>query len=137
MIKREDLVAAAAVGLLQYRQIDPLLVFLLQRDVRTRRQALLAQSPARRGGFNTWLSYLLGLVAIVTTAMFAVLFTSRAVQSLGIGTLFFFIALYGLSAFGLVSWFNRRGFCKRARVLAAVTIASVPLAVFALQQIAG
>ena len=136
MIKREDLVAAAAVGLLQYRQIDPLLVFLLQRDVRTKRLALLAQTPVR-GGVNSWLSCLAGLLGIVTVTLFAVLVSSRDAQSFGIGGLFFFTGLYGVSTFGVVSWFNRRGFCRRIRVLAAITIASLPLAMFALQRVAG
>jgi len=137
MIKREDLVAAAALDLLQYRQIDPLLVFLLQRDVRAKRQDLAAQTPVPRSGLNAWLSCLAGLLAIVTITLFALLFSSRTAQSYGAGALFFVTVLYGLGAFGIVSWFNRRGFRKRLRVLAALTITSLPLAVFALQRVAG
>lgn len=137
MIKREDLVAAAAVGLLQYRQIDPLLVFLLQRDVRIKRQALLAQTSVWHGGVNSWLSCLAGLLGIVTVTLFAVLFSSRDAQSFGVGGLFLGTALYGASTFGVVSWFNRRGVCRRIRVLAAITITSLPLAMFALQKVAG
>ena len=99
MIKREDLVAAAAVGLLQYRQIDPLLVFLLQRDVRIKRQALLAQTSVWQGGVNSWLSCLAGLLGIVTVTLFAVLFSSRDAQSFGVGGLFLGTALYGASTF--------------------------------------
>ena len=137
MIKREDLVAAAAVGLLQYRQIDPLLVFLLQRDVRIKRQALLAQTSVWQGGVNSWLSCLAGLLGIVTVTLFAVLFSSRDAQSFGVGGLFLGTALYGASTFSVVSWFNRRGVCRRIRVLAAITITSLPLAIFALQKVAG
>lgn len=137
MIKREDLVAAAAVGLLQYRQIDPLLVFLLQRDVRTRRQALVTQTPVWRRGVNAWLSCLAGLLGVVTVTLFAVLFSSRDAQSFGVAGLFLFTTLYGVSTFGVVSWFNRRGFCRRIRLLAAIMITSLPLAVFALQKVAG
>ena len=137
MIKREDLVAAAAVGLLQYRQIDPLLVFLLQQDVRIKRQALLAQTPVWRGGVNSWLSCLAGLLGIVTVTLFAVLFSSRDAQSFGVVGLFLCTALYGFSTFGVVSWFNKRGVCRRIRVLAAITITSLPLAMFALQKVAG
>jgi hypothetical protein len=137
MIKREDLVAAAAVGLLQYRQIDPLLVFLLQRDVRIKRQALLTRTPVWRGGVNSWLFCLAGLLGIVTVTLFAVLFSSRDAQSFGVGGLFFCTALYGVSTFGVVSWFNRRGVCRRIRVLAAITITSLPLAMFALQKVVG
>jgi hypothetical protein len=137
MIKREDLVAAAALDLLQYRQIDPLLVFLLQRDVCAKRKDLLAETPARCGGLNAWLACLAALLAIVTVTLFAVLFSSRTAQTYGATALFFVTVLYGLTTFGIVSWFNRRGFRKRMRVLAALTITSLPLAVFALQRVGG
>lgn len=137
-IRREDLVAAAAVGVLQYRQIDPLLVFLLQRDVRAKRMALVQQSRLRRPGpLHALLSYLVAVLAIVTASMFALLFMTRAVQSGGIGALFFFTALYLAGALALAAWFKRRGYCGRVRLLVAALMASVPLAVFALQQVAG
>lgn len=69
-IRREDLAAAAAVGLLHYTQIDPLLVYLLQRDVRAKREAMLAQL-SRRSQFNLWLSYAAGLLALIVAALFA------------------------------------------------------------------
>ena len=135
-IRRDDLVAAAAVGLLQYRQIDPLLVFLLQRDVRAKRQALMEQANAGgHSGLYTLLSYAVALLAIVTATLFAVLFTTRAVQAMGNGAFLFFIALYLLGALGLAAWFRRRGSCVRVRVLTAIAMASVPLAVVALQQV--
>jgi hypothetical protein len=135
-IQRDDLVAAAAVGLLQYRQVDPLLIFLLQRDVRERRAALLAgvrPRPVRAGGTYV-LSYLAGTLAIVTAALFALVFTSRAVESVGVGALFFFTLLYAVAALGLASWFKRRGLGAPGRILATLALALVPLAVFALQQ---
>lgn len=134
MIQRDDLVAAAAVGLLQYRQIDPLLIFLLQRDVREQRAALLARPRA------TWasrahllLSYMAGALAIVTAALFA----AHAAESPGIGAFIIFISLYATGALGLASWFKRRGLAVPMRILATLAIALaplVPLAVFALQQ---
>jgi hypothetical protein len=135
-IQRDDLVAAAAVGLLQYRQIDPLLIFLLQRDVRTQREAMLAQTrSARIKRTYAFLSYLVGVLAIITAALFAVLFTTRAVGSLSMDTLIFFTALYSLCAVVLSSWFKRRGFGMAMRLLTAVVVALVPVAVFALQQV--
>ncbi len=137
-IRRDDLMAAAAVGLLHYRQIDPLLVFLLQRDVLAKRTALAAQAgAAKHGGLYALLSWLLVFVALVTAALFAVLFTTRAVQAIGVGALFFFTLLYGLGALGLAALFKRRGYCGRVRLLLALVMASVPLAVFALQQVTG
>jgi hypothetical protein len=135
-IQRDDLVAAAAVGLLQYTQIDPLLIFLLQRDVRTQREAMLAQTrSARIKRTYAFLSYLVGVLAIITAALFAVLFTTRAVGSLSMDTLIFFTALYSLCAVVLSSWFKRRGFGMAMRLLTAVVVALVPVAVFALQQV--
>jgi hypothetical protein len=134
-IRRDDLVAAAALDLLQYRQIDPLLVFLLQRDVRAKRQALLVQ--ARPSRLQVILSYAAVLLAVLTGALFAVLFTTRAVQSMGVGALFFFTLLYAIGALGLAFWFKRIGYCGRVRMLSAVIMTSVPLAVFALQHATG
>jgi hypothetical protein len=136
MIQRDDLVAAAAVGILQYRQIDPLLIFLLQRDVRTQREAMLAQTrSARVRRMYAFLTYVVGVLAIVTTAMFGVLLTTRAVGSLGTEALVFFTVLYSLCALGLTSWFKRRGFGMAIRLLTAFVVAVVPVAVFALQQV--
>jgi hypothetical protein len=135
-IQRDDLVAAAAVGLLQYRQIDPLLIFLLQRDVRTQREAMLAQTrSARIKRTYALLSYLVGMLAIVTAALFAVLFTTRAVGPLSMDALIFFTVLYSLCAVVLSSWFKRRGFGMAIRLLTAVVVALLPVAVFALQQV--
>ena len=134
MIQRDDLVAAATVGLLQYRQIDPLLIFLLQRDVQARRAALFEQPQAAQGnGVHLLLACLAGTLAIVTAALFA----AHAVQSPGIGVLIIFISLYATSALGLASWFKRRGVAVPMRILATVAMALaplVPLAVLALQQ---
>lgn len=135
-IRRDDLVAAAAVGLLQYRQIDPLLVFLLQRDVVARRQAMLEQSRRRpQDRLNTLLSYVVAVLAIVTAALFAVLFTTRAVQTVGVGAFAFISALYLLAALGVTAWFRKHGYWGRIRVLAAVVVAAAPLAVVALQKV--
>lgn len=137
-IRRDDLVAAASLGLLQYRQIDPLLVFLLQRDVRGKRLALIAQAQlAQRSRFYVFLSNLAALLAVVTASMFAVLLTTRSEHSMGVSTLVLYSLLYACGALGVAFWFKRRGYCARIRVLSALIMTSVPLAVFALQQVAG
>lgn len=136
-IRRDDLVAAAAVGLLQYRQIDPLLVFLLQRDVVAKRQAMLEEARRRpQDRINALLSYVVALLAVVTAALFAVLFTTRAVQSIGIGALAFLSALYLLVALGVTAWLRRRGYAGKLRVFAAVVVAVAPLAFVAIQRVA-
>ncbi|HJV86291.1 MAG TPA: hypothetical protein VJ698_12530 [Noviherbaspirillum sp.] len=136
-IRRDDLVAAAAVGLLQYRQIDPLLVFLLQRDVRLKRMALIEQAQARqRSGFHAFLSHVAALLAVITASLFGVLFTTRSVHTMGFSAVVLFTLLYGFSTLALAFWFKQRGYCARVRVLSALIMTSVPLAVFALQQVA-
>jgi hypothetical protein len=135
-IRRDDLVAAAAAGLLQYRQVDPLLVFLLQRDITAKRQAMLAQArPRRYQGLFTVLSFLLAVLAVVTAVMFGVLFSSRAALAMGSGAWAALVLLYLGAALALVAWFRRRGYGGRIRLLFAVVMASVPLAVVALQQV--
>jgi hypothetical protein len=134
-IQRDDLVAAAAVGLLQYGQVDPLLIFLLQRDVRTQREAMLAATRrARLKRTYAFLSYVVGALALVTAAMFTLLFTTRPVETLGIDILVFFTLLYSVCALGVTSWFRRHGFGIAIRVLTAFVVALVPVAVFALQR---
>jgi hypothetical protein len=139
-IRREDLVAAAAVGLLQYRQVEPLLVFLLQRDVRAQREAMLARRRRQRpfvNGINIALSRVVGFLALVTATLFAVLFSSRAVQAMGSGALLLLGSVYAAGSLGIAAWLRRRGFCARVRVMVALAIASVPLAVIALQHVSG
>jgi len=136
-IRRDDLVAAAAAGLLQYRQVDPLLVFLLQRDITAKRQAMLTQArPRPYQGLFAVLSFLLAVLAVVTAVMFGVLFSSRAAQAMGSGTWAILVFLYLAGALAIVAWFRKRGYGSRIRFLFAVVMASVPLAVVALQQVA-
>lgn len=69
-IRREDLTAAAAAGLLPYRQIDPLLIFLLQRDIVAKRQVLLAQPhPRPSRGVPFLLAVALALAALALTVL--------------------------------------------------------------------
>lgn len=132
-IQREDLVAAAAVGLLQYRQIDPLLIFLLQRNVRSQREAMLALSPPGKSRrlHTSVVSFVLLAAALST----AVLFTGVAVQSQGIGALFFFTLFHALAAVAIAAWFKQRGFGVPMRWLTGLSVALAPLAVFSLQQV--
>ncbi|OWW22355.1 hypothetical protein [Noviherbaspirillum denitrificans] len=137
-IRRDDLVAAAAAGLLQYRQVDPLLVFLLQRDITAQRQAMLAQQarPRQVQGVHALLSFILGVLAVITAAMFTVLFSSRAAHAFGSGAYVLFALAYIAAGMSIAAWFRRRGYGRRLRLLFAVVLATVPLAVVALQQVA-
>lgn len=135
-IRRDDLVAAAAAGLLQYRQVDPLLVFLLQRDITAKRQAMLAQAGRRpyQGLFGA-LSFLVAVLAVVTAVMFSVLISSRSVNAMDGAAYVLFALLYLGGGLGIVAWFRRRGYCGRIRLLLVLVMASVPLAMVALQQV--
>jgi len=136
-IRRDDLVAAAAAGLLQYRQIDPLLVFLLQRDITAKRQAMLDQvRPRQYHGLYGVLSFLVAVLAVATAVMFSVLFSSRAASNLSSAAYVFFALMYLGAGLVIAAWFRRRGYCGRIRLLFAVVMASVPLAVVALQEVA-
>ncbi|WP_019140257.1 hypothetical protein [Noviherbaspirillum massiliense] len=134
-IKREDLVDAAGAGLLQYRQIDPLLIFLLQRDVAARRRALHEQvpaEPAEKG--QVLLSLLGGMLGIAAAALFALLVTVPAVRMFGLGSLLTLTLLYAFCAFRLTAWFRERGTGLSIRILSGSGIALMPLAIFALEQ---
>jgi hypothetical protein len=136
-IRRDDLVAAASAGLLQYRQIDPLLVFLLQRDVVAKRQAMLEQTRKnRQSAVNRLLSYIVGLLAMVTAMLFGLLLVTRAAPAIGSGAFAFLSALYLLAVLGVTTWFRKHGLGGRIRLLAAVILTATPLAVFALRQVA-
>lgn len=137
-IRREDLVAAAAVEILNSRQVEPLLVFLLQREVRATREAMLAQQrPERFGRINVWLSCVAGALALLTAVLFAVVFSESAIQTMSGGTLLLYAALYGGGAVVLIEWLRRRGLRARIRVLTVLAMASAPLAVVALHHVAG
>lgn len=103
-VKREDLQAAAAVGVVQYTQVDPLLIFLLQRDMNHQREAMLKEKrPARMSGVHVAF-YMLTLLFIgVATAMIA-LYTKLAVDALGAVGILWFIGLYAF-----LRWWRRPG----------------------------
>lgn len=133
-IRRDDLAAAAALGLLQYRQIDPLLVFLLQRDVHARRQAMLREREMRRSGVLVWLTFAAGLLAACTGALFALLLGSRGAQ-IGSGAVLLLLIAYAGSALSAAALARARGYGRRIRVVSAALMASIPIAVFVLQRV--
>lgn len=124
ILKRGDLEAAAAAGVLQRDQVDPLLRFLNQRAGKA--------GTARFSGTHV-LYYLGGLLAIGAAS----LFTTLAVEALGMGALFGLSVLYALFAIGAAIWFEKKGLGVPAGIFATLAIALVPLAVFALQHLLG
>lgn len=123
-LKRSDLEAAAAAGVLQGDQIDVLLAFLNQRDSKS--------GKAKFSGTHI-LYYLGGLLAIGA----ATLFTTLAIESLGMGALLGLSVLYAISAVGAAIWFEKKGLGVPAGIFATLAIALVPLAIFALQHVLG
>jgi hypothetical protein len=134
-IRREDLAAAAALGLLQYRQVDPLLVFLLQRDVHARRLALLREREQRHGGILTFMSYVAGGLATVALALFALLLSTRSAE-LGPGVAALLLLASGGCALVVATLARARGYGRGMRLAGAALIGSVPLLVFALNSVA-
>jgi hypothetical protein len=133
-IQREDLVAAASAGILQYKQIDPLLIYFLQRDVCTHREAMLEQKTSAhvRGRVLRFLAYLVIALGLITASLFAVMFGMRmdGMAKANAGTL---IAVTALCALGIALWFTRKQFGVVFRMLVGFLIALVPVGVLALQ----
>lgn len=126
-VKREDLQAAADAGVLNPVEIDGLFAFLSQR---------YAQSPqraaARFSGTHV-LYYLGGMLAIGAAS----LFTTLAVEAMGMGALLVLSVLYALAAIGIATQLEKLGFGIPAGIFATLAIVLVPLAVFALQHVLG
>lgn len=133
-ISREDLLAAAGAGLLQYRQIEPLLVFLLQHDLLQTREAMLDKQQPKKS-MTVWLTYAVAALAFVTACLFTTLVFSRGLQSLASGSLAAAMACYLVAIVGMVAWVRRRGYDMRVRVLALLGMASLPLAMLTLHQV--
>lgn len=123
-VKRSELEAAARAGVLQQNQIDALLHFLQQQDDKTGR--------ARFSG--THILYYLGSMLAIGAVT---LFTTLAVESLGMMVLFVLSVLYALLAVGVAAWFEKRELGIPAGNFATLAIALTPLAVFALQKVLG
>jgi hypothetical protein len=122
MVTRKDLEAAVKAGVLDPAELDGLFGFLTQHS---------AQSP-RFSGTHV-LYYLGGMLAIGAAS----LFTTIAVEALGMGALLALSLLYALAAVGMASWLEKRGFGVPTGIFATLAIALTPLAVYALQHVLG
>ena len=134
-VKREDLLAAAAAGVLQYTQVDPLLIFLLQRDVNLQRAAMLREKSVARMSGKHVLGYMAAILGIGIATSLIAYYTKLAFDALGVGGLLWFIALYALFTVAMATWFERRQIGVSARIFSTSVIALLPLAVFASHQI--
>lgn len=134
-IKREDLEAAANAGVLPYKQVDPMLIFLLQRDVQQQRTEMLHEKTVGRIRPLHVLLYLAAILAIGVATWLAALYTKLAFDALGAGGLLWFIAVYALFTVVLATWFERRRVGVAVRIFTTSAVALVPLVAFAAQQL--
>ena len=126
-IKREMLEEAASAGMLKYSQIDNLLVFLVQQELKKNRETSVVRSASAR-------QYsLAGALAMVAAAVFAV----QAIGALGIGALLWFAVLYGLCAVGVAQWSAQSGLRFPAALFSMIAIGLAGTAVFAMQSMQG
>lgn len=126
-VKREDLEAAVAAGVLNPLELDPLHDFLTARSARLPRN-----NEVRFSGTHV-LYYLGGMLAIGAAS----LFTTIAVEALGMGALLVLSVLYALFAVWLAAKLEAKGFGVPAGIFATLAVALTPLAVFALQHVLG
>ncbi|RJG06851.1 DUF2157 domain-containing protein [Noviherbaspirillum cavernae] len=133
-VRREDLEAAVKAGVLDPVAIDALFAFLVQRDTQSphNRARNGARNGTRFNGTNV-LYYLGGMLAIGA----ATLFTTIAVDALGMGALLGLSVAYALAAIGVAAWLEKRSHGVPAGIFATLAIALVPLAVYALQHVLG
>jgi hypothetical protein len=126
-IKREMLEEAASAGMLKYSQIDNLLVFLVQQELKKNRESSVMRTASAR-------QYsLFGMLALIAAAVFAV----EAVSALGVGALMWFAVLYGLCAVGVAHWCAQRDLRFPAALFSVIAIVLAGAAVFALQAMQG
>jgi len=131
-VKREDLVAAAHAGVLQYSEVDSLLVFLTMRDVTTRKQGDRRARPGRK---RAWLMYYFaGILAIALATGLGMMFVSPGVATLGVFTALWFTVLYAVVAMGSAAWLGIRAGGVIRGMFSVFLVALMPLAIIAAQQ---
>ncbi|MES2536031.1 MAG: hypothetical protein V4632_09190 [Pseudomonadota bacterium] len=130
-VKREDLAAAAAEGVLQYTQIEPVLIFLLRRDVQMHRTSAFREQKGARFSGRRALCSMAAILAIGLAMALVAFHTRLASDVLGISGLVWFITLYGLFAVAMAASFERWRFGSAARIVCTAVIALAPLAILA------
>ncbi len=136
-VKREDLLAAATAGILHYGEIDPLLIFLAQREATIRKSAAPNEPPLIGWKSFHWIAYLGGVLAISLVTLVGMSFSMRGAVSLGLMAVLWFSLVYALCAIGATAWFNLRPGSVPIGLFAVLVIALMPVGVFALQRVMG
>jgi hypothetical protein len=134
-IRRQDLVAASSLGLLQPNQIGPLYLFLLQRDVHAKRIALVAEArTSQRSALWRLLTHVAAWIGVLTTVLFATLLLTS--NPAGNGVLLAFSLLYTFCVCWAAIRFRKRPVAGRGRTLPVLALMAVPLAMLMVGKVA-
>jgi hypothetical protein len=131
IVKREDLMAAANAGVLHYKEVDSLLIFLAQREMTAKKVDEEQQLHRTRRAW--FMYYLAGMLAIGMATLCGVVFVSPNVISLGAFAALWFTVIYGLSAMGAAAWMGIRGGVLRG-IFSVFLIALIPVAIVAAKE---
>lgn len=131
-VKREDLLAAAALGVVQYKQVDPILIFLLQRDVKLKRDGGPSKMTVSR---KRGLYYIAALLAAAIVISLIAFYINVSFEALGGERFLWFCGLYVLFIVATIAWFEWRHVGVAVRIFATSSVALVPLAMFVSHQI--
>lgn len=126
-VKRKDLEAAVRAGVLNPLELDALFAFLSERAAKS------AQAGGAQFSGTHVLYYLGGMLAICAAS----LFTTLAVEAMGMGALLVLSVAYALFAVWIAARLEKNGFGVPAGIFATLAVALAPLAMFALQHVLG
>ncbi|MDQ9171691.1 hypothetical protein Q8A64_14855 [Oxalobacteraceae bacterium R-40] len=139
-LTREDLLAAASAGIIPYKQVDTMLVFLRHREAVNVREAEHEQQKGQqttRRGSKGLLMLVLAVIGIGAAAMLSAINMGLvpdarfSFDALNVQNLQWFIGLYALFTLIVVAWTERSRISGMVRVLITALLALAPLAVFA------
>jgi hypothetical protein len=139
-LTREDLMAAASAGILPYKQVDTMLVFLRHREAVHVREAKQEQQTTQHKGKSA-LMLVLAFIGIAAGALLAAIYTGMvpnaqfSFDATDMRNLQWFVGLYALFTLIVVAWTERRRISGLVRVIITALLALAPLAVFASQQL--
>lgn len=139
ILKREDLLAAASAGILQYKQVDTMLVFLRHREAVNARETQPEDGRQPGHGRPALLSLLaiLGVAAAMVLAAINLGYLPHNLQFAGKDvnavSLQWFIGFYAVFTLMVAIWTVRSRVNGAVRVLVTTLIALVPLALVASQ----
>ncbi len=140
-LTREDLMAAASAGILPYKQVDTMLVFLRHREAVHVREAQQSQQTTQQRRGKGWLMLFLAVIGIAAGMLLAAIHmgmipnTHFSFEALNLRNLQWFIGLYAVFTLVVVAWTERRRINGLVRVVITALLALAPLAVFASQRL--